>query len=196
MYLRAEVQSMLPDLADAADEAFYLMENLLYWTRIQTRRVSYHAEIYSVKQLINKVITTVKRSFEQKGIKIINQIRGDYSVAVDEYLFLVIFRNLMSNACKFSNEGTEVTIGLSESTDVISFYIRDNGIGIKEEDIQKIWDTNIFFTTYGTKNEPGNGLGLKICKELVQINNGRLILNSQENNGTTVDLIFPKEKIE
>lgn len=186
-----DFQSMLPELADAADEAFYLLENLLYWTRIQTRRVSYHAENYPVKQLIGKAVTNIKRSFDQKGVKISNQIRGEYLVSVDEYLFLVIFRNLLSNACKYSKEGMEVTVSVSESPDQLTFVIRDNGIGIKEQDLPKLWDANSFYTTYGTNNESGNGLGLKVSNALTRINQGQLILESRENNGTTVSVTFP-----
>ncbi|MEL7588097.1 MAG: HAMP domain-containing sensor histidine kinase [Prolixibacteraceae bacterium] len=187
----SDFQDMLPELTDAADEAFYLLENLLYWTRIQTRRVSYQAENYSARQLVGKVITNIKRSFDQKGVRISNQIRGEYLVAVDEYLFLVIFRNLLSNACKYSKEGMEVSISLSESPGQLTFIIRDNGIGIKEQDLPKIRDANTFYTTYGTNNESGNGLGLKVSDALTRINQGQLTLESQENNGTTVSVTFP-----
>lgn len=185
-----DFQTMLPELADAADEAFYLLENLLYWTRIQTRRVSSHPESYPVKQLIDKAITTVKRSFAQKGIKLTNLIRGDYNLPVDEYLFLVIFRNLLSNACKFSKAETEVTIGLSESAGQTTLFIRDQGIGISDEDMQKIRDPINLFHTYGTNNENGNGLGIKVSDALVRISNGQLIIESEENKGTTVSVIF------
>ncbi|MEN6453705.1 MAG: HAMP domain-containing sensor histidine kinase [Prolixibacteraceae bacterium] len=186
-----DFQSMLPELADAADEAFYLLENLLYWTRIQTRRVSSQPEKYQVKQLVDKAITTVKRSFEQKGIKLTSQIRGDYNLLVDEYLFLVIFRNLLSNACKFSKGETEVTIGLSESAGHTTLYIRDQGIGISDEDLQKIRDPFNLFHTYGTNNETGNGLGLKVSDSLVRISKGQLIIESEQDKGTTVSVVFP-----
>lgn len=189
--LSLDFQNMLPELADATDEAFYLLENLLYWTRIQTQRVSFQPESYPVKQLIHKAITTVKRSFDQKGIKLTSQISGDYNVLVDEYLFLVIFRNLLSNAYKFSEAGTEVTIGLSESAGQTTLYIRDQGIGISNEDLQKIRDPFDLFHTYGTNNENGNGLGLKVSDSLVRISKGQLIIESEHNKGTTVSVIFP-----
>ncbi len=194
--LSADFQTMLPELADAADEAFYLLENLLYWTRIQTRRVSSQPEQYSVRQLIDKAITTVKRSYEQKEIKILNQLRGDYQIKVDEYLFLVVFRNLLSNACKFSKGGTEATIGLTESPDHMIIYLRDQGTGIKDEDLQKIKDPNTLFSTYGTNNENGNGLGLKVSQSLAKIMNGQLLIESQPDKGTTVSLLLPFEKAE
>ena len=193
--LSPDFQSMLPEMSDAADEAFYLLENLLYWTRIQTRRISCHSENHSAKQLIEKSITAVRRSFELKKIKIINQIRGDYSVSVDEYLFLVISHNLLSNACKFSKEEDEVTISLSDSPDYIVFYIRDHGVGMNEQNLMKIWDPYTLFSTYGTKNETGNGLGIKVSQALVKINNGQLHIDSEEGIGTTVSLMLPKGKI-
>lgn len=194
--LSPDFQSMLPELADAADEAFYLLENLLYWTRIQTRRVSFQPEQYSVRQLIDKAITTVKRSYEQKEIKILNQVRGDYQIKVDEYLFLVIFRNLLSNACKFSKGGTEATIGFAESPEYMIIYLRDQGTGIKDEDLQKIKDSYTLFSTYGTNNENGNGLGLKVSQSLAKIMNGQLLIESQSDKGTTVSLLLPMEKEE
>ncbi len=189
--LSPDFQSMLPEIADAADEAFYLLENLLYWTRIQTRRVSSQPEKYEVKQLIEKAITSLKRHFDKKKIRVISQLRGDYQILVDEYLFLVVFRNLLSNACKFSNENTEITIGLHQtSDDRLTLYIRDQGIGIKEENLQKIKDPYTLFSTYGTNSENGNGLGLKVADALIKIMGGRLVIDSEPEKGTTVSLLL------
>ncbi len=189
-----DLKSMLPELSDAADEAFYLLENLLYWTRIQTNRTSYKPEKISAKQLISKSVLNVKRSFEQKGIKIINRVEGDQLIFGDEYLLLVIFRNLLSNACKFSGQGASVIISLSESSDQLRIYIRDEGIGIKEEDLKKINDPYTLFSTYGTNNENGNGLGLKVCQALAVVNKGELRIDTRPGTGTTVGLLLPAGK--
>jgi len=189
-----DFKTMLPELLDAADEAFYLLENLLYWTRIQTNRISYNPENLSAKQLVDKSITNMNRAFQQKGIKITNQINGDEQVFGDEYLLPVIFRNLLSNACKFSKEGSEVTISLSESPGQMIIRVCDQGIGIKEENLQKIRAPYTLFSTYGTNNETGTGLGLKVCEALAGINQGQLLIESQEEGGTTVDLILPYGK--
>lgn len=189
-----DLKSMLPELSDAADEAFYLLENLLYWTRIQTNKVSYKPERIQAKQLISKSVMNMKRSFDQKGITIINLIEGDQYVFGDEYLLLVIFRNLLSNACKFSNSETNVTISLTESPNQLTFHIRDHGIGIKEEDLEKIRDPHTLFSTYGTNNETGNGLGLNVCETLAAINKGELLIDSHPGTGTTIRLRLPAGK--
>ncbi len=186
-----DLKSMLPELSDAADEAFYLLENLLYWTRIQTNRISYKPGEIPVQQLINKAVLNMKRSFEQKGITIIQEIEGNQEVFGDEYLLLVILRNLLSNACKFSNRGTPVSIRLSESAGHLTIHLSDQGVGIKAEDMEKIRDPYSLFSTYGTNNENGNGLGLKVCQALAAINKGELRIDTQPGTGTIVRLLLP-----
>ncbi|MGE4587823.1 MAG: sensor histidine kinase [Mangrovibacterium sp.] len=189
-----DFSAMLPELSDAADDAFYLLENLLYWTRIQTNRVSYRPENYPLKQLMDKAVTNMKRSFLKKEINLNNQLDWNGKVYGDDYLLMVIFRNILSNACKFSRKGTGVTLRVADSPEgTVCICISDQGQGISQENMEKVYDPNQLFTTYGTGNENGNGLGLKICESLVKINQGKMHIESREGEGTTVSLTLPDE---
>ena len=191
-----EFESTVPELMDAADEAFFLLENLLYWSRIQAGTISYEPENYKLKSIIDKSLNNLKRIFNRKKITAANRITSDQSVFGDEYLLLTIVRNILSNACKFSSPGSEVVVECTESGDTLKILFHDQGIGIKEENLQKIVDPFSLFHTYGTNNETGNGLGLNVCFELSKINKGRINLTSKEGSGTTVKLLLPSKKMD
>ena len=189
-----EFESTIPELIAATDEALHLLENLLYWSRIQAGTVSCEPENYKLKLLIDKALNNLKRIFNRKTITVINRISSEQSVFGDEYLLLTIFRNILSNACKFSLPGSETVIECKDSGGTIEILFRDQGIGMKEENLQKIFNPHTLFHTYGTNNETGNGLGLKVCSELTKINKGCIDLTSQEGSGTTVKLLLPSKK--
>jgi len=191
-----EFESTVPELMDAADDAFFLLENLLYWSRIQAGTISYEPESYKLKSIIDKSLNNLKRIFNRKTITAINRISSDQFIFGDEYLLLTIIRNLLSNACKFSSPGSEVIIECTESGSTVKILFQDRGIGIKDEDLKKIVDPFSLFHTYGTNNETGNGLGLKVCFELAKINKGQINLDSREGKGTTVKLLLPSKKMD
>ncbi|MGD9556341.1 MAG: sensor histidine kinase [Mangrovibacterium sp.] len=189
----SDFRIILSELSDVADDAYYLLENVVYWDRIQSDRISCNPDHLQVKPFVDQSIARIRRNFDKKGIGIVNRIQGDQLVWVDEYLFPVIMRNLLSNACKFSTRGSEVLVSVSEAPGQITIHLDDQGVGIKEENLKKIQDPYNLFFTYGTDNENGNGLGLKICEALAKINRGQLLIRSQEGKGTAVNLVLPQE---
>ncbi len=186
-----DFESTVPELMNAADDAFYLLENLLYWSRIQAGTVSYVPEKYNLKALLQKSVNQLKRFLDAKKISILDNVKGDQECWGDEFLILVILRNLLSNAGKFSHESSEIQIDLENSGDSIKIFFKDSGVGIAKENMSKLFDPYTLFHTYGTNNETGNGLGLKVSNELARINKGNISLVSKEGKGTTACLSLP-----
>ena len=103
-------------------------------------------------------------------------------------------RNLMSNAIKYSNEGGRIVISVRETPTHARISVRDFGTGIREEDIPKLLNPEIHYTTYGTKNEEGSGLGLQLVQDLTRRNGGELTIESAEGEGSTFTFTIAKKQ--
>jgi len=186
-----DYDTIIKDLVNTSTDVFALLENLLYWSRIQFKTVSYVPSNQNLKSLTDKAISQLKRSIDEKKIHILNNIVSEETIWVDEFLIPIILKNLISNGCKYSDENAEILIKEEKEGNKIHIIIEDKGIGISEENLKKIKDPDILFHTSGTNGEQGNGLGLKICYELSIINKGTLKIESKEKEGTKVILTLP-----
>ena len=135
-------------------------------------------------------INLLEQKLEKKGIILRDKTLRDF-VYADKSMVEIIIQNLLTNAIKFSKEGDTITIAnhISNGKSIIS--ISDTGVGISKENQQKLFK-NTSFTTIGTQNEKGTGLGLTICKELVELNLGKIWVESDLNVGTTFYVELPK----
>jgi len=130
--------------------------------------------------LVNVVINLHSEQAQQKQITLENKIPQNLIVYGDMSTINTIFRNLISNGIKFTNKGGCVTIGCADqSGDYCEIYVQDNGVGILPEKLEKLFSVSKSFTTRGTNNESGTGLGLILVKEFVDMNNGQISVESQ-----------------
>jgi len=113
-------------------------------------------------------------------------------VFADENMTKTIVRNLINNAIKFTNKGGEISIALYKNGNDIELIISDNGIGMTENQLEEILDNEKFVSSYGTNNESGTGLGLKLVYEFVRLNNGEISVDSRKNVGTTFYIKLPQ----
>ena len=102
-----------------------------------------------------------------------------------------VIKNLLINSIKFTHEGGHISWDATNSADEVIITIQDNGVGMKPEVLEKLFNPDIEFTTIGTQNEKGTGLGLQICKEFVELNGGRIWAESQHEEGTTFYFSLP-----
>ncbi|UWX56280.1 HAMP domain-containing histidine kinase [Maribacter litopenaei] len=154
------------------------------------------ASITPVKITIKSEIDEIQKLFQEnpanKEISFINTLEDDLCVLSDINHFRIIFRNLISNAVKFTEKlGTIKVLGEIKS-DKVKISVLDDGIGMTKENIAKIWSQNEHLSTYGTHSEKGTGLGLMLCKEMVEKNKGFIFLKSEPNTGTTFSVYLPK----
>jgi signal transduction histidine kinase len=144
--------------------------------------------------LIQSAEHTFETNFEQKEIKFNNLIRSDAEIYADKMMTDVIFRNLISNSLKFSKKGGAITLS-SESVDGYELIsVEDEGVGIPNEIIPRLFDITSKYTTKGTEDEDGTGLGLILCSEMAEINKGKISVISTWGKGSVFTVKLPKKK--
>ena len=181
---------------DITESTFMLLDNLLKWTKSQIGRMNtvfQEVDISEVVLFASKMSDVVA---QVKNIEVEYDIPEAITVSCDVDMVKTIMRNLMSNAIKYSQEGGKIVVSVRETPTHAAISVRDNGIGIKEEDIPKLLNPETHYTTYGTKNEEGSGLGLPLVQDLTHRNGGTLTIESKEGEGSTFTFTIAKEQPE
>jgi PAS domain S-box-containing protein len=161
------------------------MENLLEWSRLQMKRVSFHPVETQISLNLDIVLNLYESKFRDKNIEIINMLDKNLKVYADNNMLQVVLRNLISNALKFTHEGGKIAISsMKNDNDQIIISIKDTGVGMSDETIIKLFRMDTKFTTSGTANEKGTGLGLLLVKEIIEIHKGKIWVESKEGIGS------------
>ena len=163
---------------------FRLLENLLDWASIQQSSMPFCPEPTLLKKITTEVIELMIEKANSKMIAIINYIPVNLIVFADVNMLQTILRNLISNALKFTPTNGKIEINVISNTNELVISVKDTGIGISEEDIQKLFTIGSNYSKHGTENESGTGLGLLLCKEFVEKHHGRIWVESQIGKGT------------
>lgn len=171
-------------IEDSSEKALDLLQNLLEWSRSQTGRLSFTPENMDVCEQIKQTTELLISSAIQKSISINIQTPPALWVYADKTMFNIILRNLVSNAIKFTRPGGQIDVSAKQVADDLVVAVTDNGLGIPEEAIDKLFRIDKVYSTFGTKNEKGTGLGLILCKELVERHNGQIWVESKKNEGS------------
>jgi signal transduction histidine kinase len=149
-------------------------------------------ELFNIQEVFSSKLSLVEPKIEQKRIVLIDESQRDF-VYADKSMIEIVLQNLITNAVKFSKVGDIITVSNRDHNGKSLICIEDTGVGISKENLNKIFKGNNF-TTIGTKNEKGTGLGLTICKELVELNKGRIWVESTQNVGSKFYVELPKIK--
>ena len=185
-----EIKSMLPDIVNDLNYTTALMENLLQWAKWQMQSNSIHPQEIDVNKLVNESVQLLHLQAEAKKIKIKTKADLLVSAWADKNMISLVLRNLVSNAVKFTPEHGCIVVGINGSSSFVEVYVRDSGLGISKEAISKIYNDG-FYTTNGTNDERGTGLGLMLCKEFLEKNDGHLIIESELGTGSTFSFTLP-----
>lgn len=178
-----------------AEESFVLLDNLLKWTKSQTGRLNtVFQDRVDVLSLIKGEVELSEVVAELKKISVKLEGHTNAKARIDQDMIKTVLRNLMSNAIKFSNPGCEVRVVVVENIDRIEVSVVDRGEGISEENQAKLFNSATHFTSFGTDNEEGSGLGLLLCKEFVSRNGGQIWFCSNEGEGSTFSFDIPIQK--
>lgn len=181
---------------DAAKQTLQLLENLLDWSRMQQGTFNYSLRLLLISEAVNDVCKLMEEQAVVKNIGIKNNVPGQLILKADENMLKAILRNLLSNAIKFTRPGGSVFINAEESSEGVKVSVQDNGVGISEENIKKLFNVRSNITTRGTEKEKGTGLGLILCKEFIERHGGRIWVDSKEAKGSTFYFSIPLEPIE
>jgi signal transduction histidine kinase len=188
-----EIQSDIRKLQKITERLYALLENLLTWSTLQRGGIKYHFEEIELDQVVESNLELFTPKAEQKQIILKNSITKGLLAYADSNMVNTILRNLISNALKFTPTGGIIEISThSHNETYIEITVSDSGIGIKPEDISKLFRIDIQHTDTGTDGEQGTGLGLNLCKELVEKNGGTIWLESKVGEGTHFKFTLPK----
>jgi len=168
-----------------------LLTNLLDWSVTQQGHIPYNPEKVEFKNLANELVDLFFNTAESKSIRLITKIPDEYFLWADINSVKTILRNLVSNALKFTDEGGEILLSAEKDHDFIKIKIKDTGIGMPQEKVDLLLDHNLFERSQGTKGEKGIGLGLQLVKEFVEMNKGKMEIESELNKGTTFIIYLP-----
>jgi len=176
---------------DSTKMAHSLLENLLSWSRIQNGAIDFKPMEISILEIVNRIAAHSKASAERKNIKIYQSVALDIKVYADPDMTDTILRNLVSNAVKFTYAGGEIHISAAINKGFAEISVKDTGIGIKQEDIDKLLKIDNKFKREGTEGEQGTGLGLLLCNEFVEKNRGKMWIESKADQGTIFSFTLP-----
>ena len=189
---KEEFEHLVPELTENANNASLLLFNLLNWSKSQMESLEPNPELFDIQSTFQEKIRLVEQKIESKKIILIDESQRDF-VYADKSMVEIIIQNLLANAVKFSKTGDVITVSNSITDGKSLLCIEDSGVGISKDNLEKIFKSNSF-TTIGTKEEKGTGLGLTICKELVELNKGRIWVESSVGVGSKFYVELPKTK--
>ncbi len=171
-------------LKDSSESLYKLIERLLFWSRLRMGKIEIKKEKINLKEIIQNVLDLQKTNAIKKGIILENHISLDIFVFSDKYLLDTVLRNLVDNAIKFTEQGGKITIDGKIFENNIEINVTDNGIGINSDDINKIFTIEQKVATKGTQNEEGTGLGLVLCKDMLELLGANLKVESEVGKGS------------
>ncbi|MEI7524213.1 MAG: PAS domain-containing sensor histidine kinase [Mariniphaga sp.] len=174
-----------------AKQAFNLLENLLEWAILQQNGILFEPRRIFINPLIENEIKGLQYNADKKNITLQNNTTEEIIIAADEKMVCSMFRNLISNAIKFTNKGGEINVEAKMKVDHFEVSISDTGVGIGKEEIGKLFRNETSFTSKGTENEKGTGLGLILCKEFAEIHGGTITVESEIGKGSTFTISIP-----
>ena len=172
-------------LSQTANELYLLLENLLGWAKAQSGNLGFINENIELEMAVKSVFLLHRSSAQNKKLNFEQNIAEGLMVFTDLNMLKTVLRNLISNAIKFSFEGGTIKISAENKNDLIKISVSDTGVGIQKENFPKLFDLKQHITSYGTKNEPGSGLGLNLCADFINNNGGRIWVESEVGAGST-----------
>ena len=171
--------------------SYQLLEDLLEWTHLQAENTDYEIEPLPLKQIVEECYSSLSNVADFKKIKLETTVQASEIAYINRNLVKTILRNLTTNAIKFTHEGGTVTIKSAITGDVRIIEVCDTGIGMSQEKLDKLFKNEQGFTSLGTKSEKGTGLGLMLCKDILEKTGGKIWAESELGKGSTFKFSFP-----
>jgi len=191
-----EFFELIKELNHSAQNVYELLQNLLEWSRTQLGQIKVHPIDFDIIYIINQTFDLLRLSAKKKNISLILKVKTPLLVYADVNMITTVFRNLISNSIKFTQDNGQIVVSLANTKDeeLVAISIKDNGIGMDENQLKNLFKIESMISTEGTKKEKGTGLGLIICKDFIEMNNGLLNVKSKKSKGTEFIVELPKSK--
>lgn len=187
-----EIRSYLKNVHKSAENIYKLVEDLLEWSRVHTGRIECNPAVFDVSGVVDEIINVLSANAEKKRISIINNVEENCLVSADKGMINSVINNLISNAIKFTYNGGMIEISAQAAEDTVEISVKDDGVGLSPEDMEKLFKVGSHFHREGTAKEKGTGLGLILCKELIEKNDGNISVISKLGEGSTFIVTLPR----
>ncbi|MBN1302518.1 MAG: PAS domain-containing protein [Melioribacteraceae bacterium] len=181
----------LTQIRNTSKNSYQLLENLLQWSRSQSGKLQIEQVNFYINEVVDEVLSLTTSSSDSKKIRVSKDINSELTVYADKDMVKTILRNLITNAIKFTSESGRIIISGEAKNNFVEISVEDNGIGIDESDMNNLFNIENFRSKAGTNNETGTGLGLILCNEFVQKNNGNIKVESKPGEGSRFTFSLP-----
>ncbi|WP_195715291.1 ATP-binding protein [Ancylomarina sp. 16SWW S1-10-2] len=189
-----ETKEYLGIINSSTQNTLVLLENLLNWAKSQNGQITFNPQNITLSSILHEIIKLSNSAAVVKKISLIQNELEDIKVYADEDMLKTVLRNIISNAIKFTNSGGNISISAKKEQNQVEIAISDDGVGMNEETINKLFRIETNETTIGTANEKGSGLGLILCKELVEKQGGKIWVESELGKGSIFKFMLPLNK--
>lgn len=187
-----KIESIIRKINSQAAQTLTFLDNLLSWTKAQTGQLSFNPQLINLEKLVSEIIEVLNITAIVKDISLSSSISDELNVYADLNMLKIILQNLISNAIKFTKAGGSISINANLVGNNVEISVLDDGIGMKSEILKNLFNLNAFNTTIGTANEKGSGLGLILCKDLIERLGGNIIVKSDPGLGSEFIVTLPK----
>ena len=189
-----EVKSYLEVIKESTESTYKLIENLLEWSRLESGKMKYNPALQNMFMIVEDTKILLNQVARMKNISLRNKLGHQSFIWGDDNMLQSLMQNLISNAIKFTPKDGSIEVWENRLENYIEYTVSDTGVGIKEEDIKKLFRIDVNFSTKGTQKEKGTGLGLVLCKEIVNIHGGKISVISKVGEGTHIIFTLNKPK--
>ena len=189
---KEEIKYYIKMLNSSIRKQYELLNDLLEWSKLQSGSFKLKYEKIKLPNELDEVIKHLELTTSQKNIKLINEIENNIIITADKNMIRLVLRNLISNGIKFTNPKGIIRISAIQKQGMTEVTVSDNGVGIKEEDIIKLFRIDVHHSTPGTADEMGTGLGLILCKEIIEKHSGEIRIESKVNEGSKIIFSIPQ----
>ena len=187
-----EVKRFIPEVVQDLNYTTALMENLLIWVKSQMQINVMNPQIIEVSQLIKEATDLLRLQAHSKSITIDFKSERAIFILADRDMISLVIRNLLSNAIKFTPPAGSIHISVKEEASVVQLSVRDTGVGMDQQAVKKLFESS-FYSTRGTANETGTGLGLMVCQDFLSKNGGKLHVASEVGKGSVFSFTLPRK---
>jgi len=184
----------IKSIDEISKNAFSLLEDLLTWSRLQTGKMEVNLETFNLLENLSPTISLLEQTALNKEIKLICSVDKQITVNADKNMLCTIIRNLISNGIKFTNKGGTISLTASADENFVKISVEDTGVGIDEDRLLKLFSIDKSLSTRGTADEEGTGLGLLLCKEMVEKQGGEIHVESTLGEGSKFTFNLPAGK--
>lgn len=190
---KTDFKELVFSLNEGLQTQYKFLDDLLNWSRIQSGRMIIEPAYLNLTTELQKVLRLFESTINNKKIDLAFNINSNQKIFADDDMLALLLRNLISNAIKFTYSGGIIEVTAFEEDDMVLVVISDSGVGIKQENIPKLFRFDVQFSTHGTNKESGNGLGLVLCKEIVEKHGGQIWVESEINKGSKFIFTLPNK---